>query len=947
MQYVGFQYFNALSCRNISRLLILLSITICACSEPAPNYSETDKQEIKATINRVQKGDSLDIYIERYVQEENYYGLCLAYNAQGRNHRNKAAYAEALEAHNRSLSYAVMAVDTPEIIQAYNNLGTDYRRLGSLKEASLHHYKALEYCERYSDKDSYAAIKNRVVSLNGIGNIHLGIGDMKVAEKTFRLALEGETKLGSDLGRAINYANLGAIFESYEQYDSARAYYSLSMDCNKKAGSALGISLCHDHFGRLYELVEMYDSALVEYEKAYILMQDNHDSWHALKAAMSVARIYMHQGQRSKAYPYLKEAVEMAEMTKSYGRMAEAFRMLATYEELSGNHKTALAHYKQSVAYSDSADNEEGRQQLRDSYVEYEKGQSLQQVENIRTAYEAEVKAKRMVLWTALVVVLCALTVIALLWYALYTRRANIRMLERIERIRTTFFTNITHEFRTPLTVILGLSNQLQQENVSAEDQAHYLASIERQGKGLLGLVNQLLDITKLASGMVHATWVKADIVKYVLHTLDGYADYAKLRKVDLSFHAQVNELIICFVPEYLDKMVRNLLSNAFKYTPANGRIAVDLVISAGEVVLQVSDSGNGIPNEDLPHIFELFYQGGNNMDMVGTGVGLPFVKQMAENMGGSVEAGNCKLGGAKIVVRLPLEQSIEIQRKAKETPHAIDITEEIDTNNNLQQREQCSNQKRPKILVAEDNVDVAEYISALLKKNYEVHVVSDGYEALLLAEDLNPDLIITDIMMPEMDGYELCSQIRNSDLLCHIPIVVVTARSEDTDRIRGIEEGVDAYLQKPFNPTELIVRVNKLIEQRRKLQERFEKMLNHSLSSDDSISEEDRNFLNKLKKIVNDHMNNGNLCVDFLAEQMHMSHSALYRKIRTLTGYSISSYILNIRMEKAKQILLNTTDSVSDVAMRCGFDDSSYFTRIFRNSFGCTPSQIRKDKEK
>lgn len=930
-------------------LLAIALLLMCACSDKHEGIdnSEARKQFLKNEVIRVQKNDSLEYYIEHYLQEGDYYAAALAYNTLGRNFRNKACYTEALDAHNKSLSYAVMAVDTSEIIQAYNNLGTDYRRLGSLKEASLHHYKALEYSEKYSDKDSYAAIKNRVVSLNGIGNIHLGVGDMKVAEKTFRLALEGETKLGSDLGCAINYANLGAIFESYEQYDSAKFYYSLSMDCNERAGSTLGVSLCHDHFGRLYEVAEKYDSALVEYEKAYMLMQDNHDSWHALKAAISVARIYMHQGQSSKAYPYLKEAVEMAEMTKSYGRMAEAFRMLATYEELSGNHKAALAHYKQSVAYSDSADNEEGRQQLRDSYVEYEKGQSLQQVENIRTAYEAEVKTKRMVLWTALVVVLCALTVIALLWYALYTRRTNIRMLERIERIRTTFFTNITHEFRTPLTVILGLSNQLQQEDISAEDQTRYLESIERQGKGLLGLVNQLLDVTKLASGMANVTWVKADIVKYVHHTLGGYADYAKLRKVDLSFHAQVDELILCFVPEYLDKIVRNLLSNAFKYTPANGRIAVDLVISSGEAVIQVSDSGQGIPVEDLPHVFELFYQGGNNMNMVGTGVGLPFVKQMAENMGGSVEAGNCKLGGAKIVVKLPLEQSVEIQRKVKDIAYAVNTIEDTDTNNYSQQKELYSDEKRPIVLVAEDNLDVAEYIRALLQKHYDVHIVNDGCEALLLAEDLNPDLIITDIMMPEMDGYELCNQIRNSDFLCHIPIIVVTARSEDSDRIRGIEEGADAYLQKPFNPAELMARANKLIEQRRKLQERFEKMLNQSLGPDDGISEEDRNFLNKLKKIVCDHMNNGNLCVDFLAEQMRMSHSGLYRKVRTLTGYSISSYILNIRMEKAKQMLLESDDSISDVAMRCGFDDSSYFTRTFRSSFGCTPSQVRKDKER
>ena len=398
MQYVIYQSIMPPPRRWLILSLLVILVVLSACSSNTSHYANVQKEAVEASVERVRhNSDSLEYYIEKYVLAEEPYGLCLAYNALGCIYRNKADYNNALELHEKALDYAVMAVDTPEIVRAYNNLGTDYRRLGSLKEASLHHYKALEYCEKYSDKDSYAAIKNRVVSLNGIGNIHLGVGDMKVAEKTFRLALEGETKLGSDLGCAINYANLGAIFESYEQYDSAKVYYSLSMDCHVRAGSTLGVSLCDDHFGRLYEVAEKYDSALVEYEKAYMLMQDNNDSWHALKAAISVARIYMHQGKRSKAYPYLKEAVDKAEMTRSYGRMAEALRMLATYEELGGNHKAALAHYKQSVAYSDSADNEEGRQQLRDSYVEYEKGQSLQQVENIRTAYEAEVKTKRMV----------------------------------------------------------------------------------------------------------------------------------------------------------------------------------------------------------------------------------------------------------------------------------------------------------------------------------------------------------------------------------------------------------------------------------------------------------------------------------------------------------------------------------------------------------------------
>ena len=921
----------------------LLALGMCACSEPAPSYSEADKQEIKATVNRVQKGDSLDIYIEKYTQEENYYGLCLAYNALGRNHRNKAAYAEALAAHSKALEYAALAVDTPEIVQAYNNLGTDYRRLGELKEASLHHYKALQYCEQYSDKSTYAAVKNRVVSLNGIGNIHLSMGDMKVAERAFRKALAGETQLGSDLGRAINYANLGAIFEHYEQYDSAKVYYTYSMECNQKINSALGISLCHDHFGRLYEIAEQYDSALVEYGKAYTLMQDINDSWHALKAAIAIARVYIQQGERTKAYPYLQEAVAMADATQSHGRMAEACRMLATYEEQCGNYKAALEHYKRSVAYNDSVYNAENQQQLRDSYVDYEKGQSLLQVESIRTAYEEEAQARRMLLYLTLAVALSALVVIALFWYVLRTRRDNIRMLQRMERMRTTFFTNITHEFRTPLTVILGLSKQLQEGGVEDTQGQQYLETIQRHGRSLLDLVNQLLDITRLASGVGEAQWCQGDIVAYVRNTVAWYADYARMRRVNLTFHCDEQEIDLCFVPGYIDKILRNLLSNAIKYTPEEGYVAVILTQEIGRIVMRVTDTGRGFPKEDLPHVFELFYQGANSTEFTGTGVGLPFVKQMVEQMNGTATASNRREGGAELTLTLPLKQPAEITCRStvwKENTQKAILPTSAEENSKVGQQ----SKERSVVLVVEDNTDIAQYIATLLQQHYEVRTATNGHEALLAAEEQHPDLIIADLMMPEMDGYELCSRVRNTEHLCHIPIVVVSARGEDEDRIRAIENGADAYLQKPFNAEELTIQVEKLIEQRRMLEERFEKILCGNIGNDNTLIDEDCMFINHLNTLIHDNMGDQEFNVEALAAKLYASESKLYRRIRALTGYSPHAYIQRLRMERAKELLITTPDPVGDIAMSCGFEDTSYFSRAFRNFYGCTPSQMRNN---
>lgn len=925
-------------------LWLVMSVLLVSCTDSltSDRYTEAEKQALKSTIEQLMKGDSLSYHIEKYTQEEDAYALCLAYNALGRNFRNKASYAEALDAHNRSLHYAVLAVDTPEIIQAYNNLGTDYRRLGELKEASVHHYKALDYCEQYSDKESYGAVKNRVVSLNGIGNIHLSMGDRKVAERAFRRALAGETQLGSDLGRAINFANLGAIFEDCEQYDSARVYYTLSMECNRRAGSTLGISLCHDHFGRLHEVAERYDSALVEYGKAYTLMQGNRDSWHALKAALSIARVQLLQGQRDRALPFLQEAVEMAGATRSYGYMAEAHRMLAAYEEQGGNHRTALEHYKRSVAYNDSVYNEENSQQLRDSYVDYEKGQSMQQVEDMRMAYEAEVATKRMAFVMAVTIGVCAIVVIVLLWYVLRARQANIRVLQRMERMRTTFFTNITHEFRTPLTVILGMSEQLQR-GCEPDEQQQYIESMQRQGKTLLNLVNQLLDITRLASGANEVDWRRGNIADYLKRTVDGYADYARLRKVNLTFHAKRPETMACFVPEYIDKVMSNLLSNAFKYTPEQGHVTVMLEVDATHAVLCVSDTGKGFSKEDLPHVFELFYQGSNNKEagFVGTGVGLPFVKQMVEQMNGSVEAYNRKEGGAGVLVRLPLRPAPEIASQCAEW-----IGEPLDGVAAAVLPEETVQQgtadEHAVVLIVEDNEDVARYITAQLQPCYQVHTAPNGYEALLQAEELHPDLIVTDLMMPEMDGYELCNRVRNAELLCHIPIVVVSARGGDDDRLRALENGADAYLQKPFNAEELALWVAKLIEQRKMLQERFARMMGGSMEADVALTEEDRKLLTRLNALVWDNMGNKEFGVEALAEKLYMSSSKLYRRIRALTGYSTSAYILRLRMERAKELLGTTNHAVSDVALRCGFDDTSYFTRTFRNFYGCTPSQMR-----
>lgn len=278
-------------------ILILTACLICfftSCEEKGKyekTFSERETQAIDSILYANRCIDSLRILVNRFAQDGNTFGEMAAYNELGKCYREESRFSEAIETHKKGLMLSVRLCDTLQIIQALNNIGTNYRRIGFLEDASSYHYKALSYCEAYSDKNNKKLLKNRVISLNGIGNVFLTLENYQVADSVFRMALDGERFLGSPLGQAINYANIGSIFESKGQMDSARYYYQLSMNFNKEAKSELGISLCHTHFGRLYEKDGETDKAIDEYLKAYNTMQFSSDSWHWIESCVSLGRV--------------------------------------------------------------------------------------------------------------------------------------------------------------------------------------------------------------------------------------------------------------------------------------------------------------------------------------------------------------------------------------------------------------------------------------------------------------------------------------------------------------------------------------------------------------------------------------------------------------------------------------------------------------------------------
>ena len=913
-----------------------------------PLYTLEERTIIDSTIKANSNRDSsLNVLLKNYVSTKNVFGMMLTYKQLGKKFRNMAQFNEAISFHRQQLQLAAQLTDTLEMIQALNSIGTNFRRMGILPEASTCHYKALTLCEQYNDKQSYPAKKNRVVSLNGIGNVHLTLDNREIADSVFRMALAGEKELGSDLGQAINYANIGAIFEAKGMVDSALVYYHHSMECNQVAKSTLGISLCHTYFGHIFEKEGNWDKALYEYRKAYDLMEGSSDRWHWLESCLALARINILKDDLPLAKSYLQRAEETAKAICSWEHLSAVYRLRYLYYEKQGNCRRALDSYILSRAYADSVKNTESIIHTQNLRISIEKERNSRELKLVRENYEIDKRSKNLFLIASLLILFLLAVAAGFLYYAVRMKSRNQQMMRHMEKIRSSFFTNTTHEFRTPLTVILGLSKQLLENKADDAEKNDYLKAIIKQGDNLLRLVNQLLDIAKIKSEVGEPDWCTGNVVAYISMIVESFHIFARQKCIELHFAPAETNITMDFVPEYFRKIIQNLLSNAIRYTPRGGKIFVTAIKEKNRLVIKVADTGIGICAEDLPHLFDTFYQGNNHRREVGTGIGLSLVKQMVQGMNGDVIVKSVVGEGAVFTVVLPLRHGERVWKKwvpEEIVSESLSILEEElgfpETD------DESTDDMQSSILIVEDNSNISRYIGELLKKNYRLLYARNGAEGLEKAKEFMPDLIITDLMMPEMDGYELCRQVRGSDILNHIPIIIITAKGEETNRVQGLDVGADAYLLKPFNAEELKTRIIKLLEQRRLLREMYSNALREGAEQPVDLTCHDREFLNRLTNVIYARLSDSTLNSIAVADKMCMSKSQLNRKIRTITGYNTATYILQMRMEKAKRMLASSETPVSEIAMKCGFEDISYFGRVFKQTFNVTPSQYRKRPE-
>ncbi len=533
--------------------------------------------------------------------------------------------------------------------------------------------------------------------------------------------------------------------------------------------------------------------------------------------------------------------------------------------------------------------------------------------------------------------------------------------LQELDTLKTRLYTNMTHEFRTPLTVIMGMI-----ENIRGHENERKL--IQRNSKNLLRLINQLLDLSKLDSGTMKMDVVQSDLINYLQYLTESFHSMAQERKIGLTFYSELPELVMDFDEVKVQHIIYNLLSNALKFTGEGGKVVLHASQTERNgqpfLKLKIQDTGIGIPEGQLAHIFDRFFQADNSSTRKGegTGIGLALTKELVELMGGSISVESTQGKGTTFTLLLPVKLEAntpvangEFQTSRSLAPELVPSLPLAPSKEPppgpLQRRGSVTSPPplegaggRPLLLLIEDNADVVTYIVGLLEKDYEIHTAPNGQAGIEKATELVPDIIISDVMMPEKDGYEVCETLKNDERTSHIPIILLTAKAEESDRIAGLRKGADAYLMKPFNKEELFVRLEKLLELRRALQRRYAATRN-DIFSKNVISAEptlEDIFLQKLQKTVLENLDDPNLGAEQLSRAVHLSPTQLYRKMNALTGEPPNALIRKIRLHRAMEMLKTTDLNISEIAYATGFNDPNYFSRAFHKEFGKAPSEYR-----
>ena len=515
--------------------------------------------------------------------------------------------------------------------------------------------------------------------------------------------------------------------------------------------------------------------------------------------------------------------------------------------------------------------------------------------------------------------------------------REQAAKLQEMDAAKSRFFVNLTHEFKTPLTLIINPAKELllQPDAAAAKKYAQYIL---QNSERLLQLINQLLDLSRLESGLMEINYNNVDIVKWLQVHLQQFASLAEHDNIKLSFETDTTSLWVKTDVDKLEKIVQNLISNAIKFSNKNGEVTVLFKHkNESDFEIIVKDEGIGISDKKLLYIFDRFYQAdaSDTRTREGTGIGLALVKELTGLLGGTISVTSIENAGTRFNVTLPYisadKGDVNVQNLFQENDLDETVLLQPATTSLLAKQEET-------ILIVEDNEQLREFIKISLQENYNVTMAKNGAEGIDVAIEMIPNLVITDLMMPEKNGYELCELLKKDERTSHIPIIILTAKTNRDSKIQGIETGADAYLSKPFDKQELLAHIENLIQNRKKLREKYSRN-NYWLSDAVDLPSIEQTFLTKVKEAINTRIDDVQFGAEALGREVFLSRTQLHRKLKDLIDQSPGELIRSIRMQKAHELLQKNVATVAEVSYMVGYGNPANFSTSFTKHFGYPPS--------
>jgi signal transduction histidine kinase/DNA-binding response OmpR family regulator len=959
-------------------------------------------EQISETYREQQKYDLAIRYLEKEqklcVQLNEGINLGNVYDHLGHIYLAKGDTTQALNNHHKSLKTRIKSNDWYGQGNSCNSLAFIYSAKSDFKQAFNYFKKELAVFQKMGTeklREAQAAGNTALMSY--------WLSDKKTAITYFLKSLHAYQDLKHTEGILWVSNFLGTLYSSAGEYDKALYYINQTLSIakqNKKphliadayrhlAGVYInqkdyakaiplllenierykivspegsGLMESYNQLGLIYFNQNQYDQAITEYQNSLVLAKKINDKNYFFSSLKEIANIYIIQKKYDLAKPFLEQAIVFYSSIDEVEGLASCYQSLSELNEATGNYKEALENTKQFIYYDSISFQRENdfnnelfrlnteNKFLKDKLEKDKKATLLK--ESLSTS-----KRQRNLAFVGLIILLFfALMVYQLLRLRIKKDRVNQKLIEfqqnenklikETEQFKSQFLINISHELRTPLTLINGHLEVLKEEAQFKENK--HLEEIQRNGTRLLKLINDILDLSKAESGKYKLLYKKGDVINETKAITQSFHSYAEIHAITFSTTCEIankEDFTHSFIysSEALNIILTNLLSNAFKYTPDGGEITVKLSQESNQLLyVQVIDNGVGIPSESIQKIFNRFYQvdGIHQRAYDSSGIGLSLVKELTLLHGGDINVETNENGGCTFTFWLKTGNESDLSESIM--PVVEDYEEKMTEDYFVEDQ----NTDLPLVLVVEDQPDLSAFIVSNLSKSYHCMVAKNGVEGLELAKQNVPDLIVSDIMMPEMDGNELCKRLKDDELTSHIPIILLTAKADQDDVIEGLTSGANDYLKKPFSVAELKLRIHNQLESIRKIQQRFQASKEHTTTEISSIlcNTKDVDFLEKVSTFIENNIDNAQLGVDLLADKMALSSSQLARKLKSITGMSPAFLIKNQRMNKALE-LLKQGENISEVAWSVGFDSPAYFGKVFKTHFGFTPSEAQEQK--